>query len=394
MAPIIRLQTAVFFVMLAFASVYSTLAVYAGALGASSLATGLVLAVTGGARLLVNVPAGILSERFGRRNVLSGGLLLLAAGSILAVWADGLRQLSVCLILQAVGSAAYTTAALSLIADISTSENRLRDLAGYQGAFVIGASFGPLLGGEAVAAFGNVAPFALQAAFSLLALGVTWHPWPAVLQRVPQPPAAGSVRGAITGPAVAVFGLMFVRTSTSWLLLPFMAQQNLGMSVDAIGIMLTAGALANVAVLPFAPRFALLVGRSAIVNISGALIVLGVLLLAVPGSFGLFSSSVLCGVAVGLGLPTLTAIAADRTPKGQTGAVMGIIRSMSDVALLTGPPLVGAAVDHLAFGQLGGVALCAVVAVACVLIYGLMSRARASAVLFGAVTLSLSRFGT
>src|SRR5882724_11458304 len=74
----------VFLVTTGMGMVWSILALYATALGASAAMVGMLIAVFGGARLVVNLPAGIASERFGRHRIMLLGLALLALASIAA----------------------------------------------------------------------------------------------------------------------------------------------------------------------------------------------------------------------------------------------------------------------------------------------------------------------
>src|SRR5208282_542764 len=65
--------------------VWSMITVYATALGASATVAGAMISAYGAARLLVNLPAGIASERFGRMRVMQFGVLVLALGSFVAL---------------------------------------------------------------------------------------------------------------------------------------------------------------------------------------------------------------------------------------------------------------------------------------------------------------------
>src|SRR5262245_22166037 len=121
--PIAPILAVVFLMTAGMGMVWSVLALYAESLGASVTMVGVMIACWGGARLLSNVPAGILSQRFGRTRAILAGLTALATGSFVAMFTSDFKTLLLCLAIQAVGSAVYVTSALAAIADLGTPES-------------------------------------------------------------------------------------------------------------------------------------------------------------------------------------------------------------------------------------------------------------------------------
>src|SRR5258708_10657521 len=159
------------------------------------------------------------------------------------------------------------TAALSALGDISTPESRVRDMAAYQGASSIGISIGPGIGGLPAAAWGYPAPFLLQGIFSVLAIVmlILTAPKRTASSGSGSPPVGRPKlafdRKLIGGLVLLTYGVFFARIAANWVLLPLVAQ-TLGLSVGELGMLLTAGCLANLCPLPLAtlatPRFGLL----------------------------------------------------------------------------------------------------------------------------------------
>ena len=58
--------------------------------------------------------------------------------------------------------------------------------------------------------------------------------------------------------------------------------------------------------------------------------------------------------------PILSAYAIDAAPAGSVGAAMGMLRTVIDLAIITGPAIIGALVDQLALGYAAGLWLCGV----------------------------------
>src|SRR5690606_5118787 len=78
--------------------VWSILAIYGQSLGASAAVVGLMISAYGGARLLVNIPSGYVSERMGRRAMMSAGCALIAGSSFAAMALVRIDAFFVCLL--------------------------------------------------------------------------------------------------------------------------------------------------------------------------------------------------------------------------------------------------------------------------------------------------------
>ena len=166
------LTAQVFIIMLGLGLATPILPLYAQSFGLNAAAVGSLITVFGVARILINIPAGHWSERFGRRKLLILGPLITAAGSFGFAVATSFPQLLVWRVLQGVGSAVLTTAAMVALADLSAPGNRGRIMSLYQGSLLLGAGAGPALGGVIAGAWGFRAPFFMFGAFTLL--GGAW----------------------------------------------------------------------------------------------------------------------------------------------------------------------------------------------------------------------------
>ncbi len=340
--------------------VWSILAVYATTLGASAAMVGLLIAAFGGARLVVNLPAGFASEKFGRHPVMLIGLGLLALASFVATRTTSFPALILCLLGQGVGCSMLITAALSALGDISTPESRVRDMAAYQGASSIGISIGPGIGGLSAAAWGYSAPFLLQGIFSVLAIVmlILTAPKRTASSGSGSPPVGRPKlafdRKLIGGLVLLTYGVFFARIAANWVLLPLVAQ-TLGMSVGEIGMLLTAGGIANLCTLPIANLATGRFGRLATIVTASAVTVVSLLLLAdVHSTIVCWIVACLLSVSSGLAMPILSAYAIDAAPPGAVGAAMGTLRMVTDLGIVSGPVIAGLIVDQLGLGYAGG----------------------------------------
>ncbi|WP_430460195.1 MFS transporter [Thalassolituus sp. LLYu03] len=102
--------------------------------GATPALLGLAMGVYGLTQALLQIPAGTLSDRIGRKPIIIGGLLVFAAGSLLAASADSVWGVIAGRALQ--GGGAIASAIMALVTDLTREENRMKAMAS------IGASIG------------------------------------------------------------------------------------------------------------------------------------------------------------------------------------------------------------------------------------------------------------
>ena len=136
--------------------------------GATPTLIGLALGIYGLTQGLLQIPYGMLSDRFGRKKMITIGLLIFAAGSLLAASADNIYVIIAGRALQ--GSGAVAAVLMALAADLSREEHRLK-MMGFIGvsigfAFAISMVAGPILHKMV----GLSGLFVLTAVLSLLAI--------------------------------------------------------------------------------------------------------------------------------------------------------------------------------------------------------------------------------
>jgi len=108
---------------------------------------GIALGAYGLTQALLQIPFGMMSDRFGRKPVIAAGMLLFAAGSAIAAMATSIEGVLLGRIIQ--GSGAVAAAVIALAADLTRDEHRTKAMAMI--GITIGVSFaismvlGPLL---------------------------------------------------------------------------------------------------------------------------------------------------------------------------------------------------------------------------------------------------------
>lgn len=151
-------------------SILPVLAIYAQGLpgGASPFLVGIALGIDGLAQAFLQIPFGLLSDRYGRKRIIYAGLILFALGSFIAAGAHDIYIIILGRLVQ--GTGAIAAAVIALTADLTREEHRAKGMA------VIGMSIGVTFGasmvlGSALAHFINVSGiFAMTGVLALLAI--------------------------------------------------------------------------------------------------------------------------------------------------------------------------------------------------------------------------------
>jgi MFS family permease len=305
------------------------------------------------ARVVMDIPAGFLADRFGRKRNMVFGLILIILSAIAAGTANNYVWLILARIVQGLGSALYMTSATTWVAQVTAGESRGRYMSLYSGLILAGASFGPTIGGYVAVQFGLHAPFFAYAVFAFIGLMATL-PLKETTDSVQTTQSRMRMRDVpgvlLNRPFLlvncSVLALFFLRSGLRSTLVPLYTSLNLGLAEDKIGILLTVAAVAT-AVCTFPSGFLSdRIGRKK--PIMTCLFLSGIAALLIPLQGSLNS---LIGVMVFFGLSTglqgsIAAWPADVAPKDKLGTSMGVYRVMGDIGMVLGPITVSYVADY------------------------------------------------
>ncbi|MCH8026068.1 MAG: MFS transporter [Chloroflexi bacterium] len=351
-------------IMLGQGVIAPVLPLYAKDFGVSTTMIGASISVFGLARILFNLPAGLLSDRLGRRLLLVGGPIITAVGSILSAFAGDIWSLLVFRFIAGIGSAAFMTAGITLVTDISTPENRGRMLSLHLGSLLIGVSIGPAVGGLTAELINLRAPFilvgVLSAACAVWALRVMPETRGRTAAASDQGAGESNVDVAAAGPSAPIsirslagntglllvslvtFSIFFTRTGARQTVLPLSGNEDFGLSAGLLGLIFAMMALINLATIIPSGMWADRFGRKRVI-VPSILLAAGALgLFAVTDSLVVFLiAAVLLALGTGISGPAPAAYAADVIPAEARGMGMGLFRTYSDIGFVVGPLLLG-----------------------------------------------------
>jgi MFS family permease len=153
-------------------SILPVLAIYAQQLpgGASPFLVGIALGIDGLAQAFLQIPFGLLSDRYGRKPVIYVGLALFALGSFIAAGADNIHIIILGRLVQ--GTGAIAAAVIALTADLTREEHRSKSMAviGMSIGFTFGASM--VIGPALAHVVGVSGIFAMTGVLALAAMAV------------------------------------------------------------------------------------------------------------------------------------------------------------------------------------------------------------------------------
>ena len=114
--------------------------------GITPTLVGLVIGIYGLTQATFQIPFGMLSDRFGRKPIITLGLLLFAVGSLMAAFSTSIGGLILGRALQ--GCGAIASAVLALAADLTREEHRIKAMAlmgmSIGMSFILALAIGPL----------------------------------------------------------------------------------------------------------------------------------------------------------------------------------------------------------------------------------------------------------
>ncbi|MFW9925420.1 MAG: MFS transporter [Candidatus Thorarchaeota archaeon] len=352
---VLNLSLVTLLVLLGLSLVAPILPTYAESFQVSYTLVGFVVSSFAVTRMILDMPAGLLSRRYDKKRIMIIGLVLLSTSSVVAGLATSYITLVIARMIEGAGSALYVTTATVFLAQISGEEKRGQWMSLYMGMLLLGAIFGPTFGGVLADLYDIRAPFFAYAIITGLAVIPTLA--------LPKMSNSGNlsnpldlneitkdIREVLSNPSFllvtfAVFTMFLLRTGVRSTLVPLFAANNLGFSSGDIGFVLTIGGITTALTMVPMGSVSDKIGRK--IPLALCLVLTAAIILLIPSTVDLLTISVVIGVygaVIGLSGPS-AAYVTDVSPQDKLEISMGLYRTISDLGFVVGPLLLGFLAD-------------------------------------------------
>ena len=348
--PLLLMALTVFIDLTGFGIILPLLPFWAEHLGAGPVEVGLILTLYALAQLIFTPLLGALSDRYGRRPVIIGSLLIEALGFALTALTGSLPLLLVARFIGGIG-ASNIGSAQAVVADTTPPEGRARGMGLIGAAIGMGFVVGPAIGGVLAGTGTGVAlPFwaamavaLLNAALVALLLPETRPRTVGALRTSDQAPRVAGWRQALGHPAIVrlvAINLLFTLAFTAMeAVFPLFTQAGFGWHATQNGyvftyvgvvIVLVQGGLVGRLVKRFGER-ALLIGGLGLLAVGLALLPLSSNLALLLVALGVLSAG------DGLVTPATSALLSIASRDDAQGQTLGISQAAAGLGRILGP---------------------------------------------------------
>lgn len=368
------------------------LPLFASYLGADPSEVGMVASVSAFTGIIASIPAGILSDRFGRKTMLVLSLIVFSTAPFLYVFIDKIWQLALVRFYHGFATAIFIPVAMALVADLFHKERGER-MGWFSTSTLLGRFLAPIAGGTIIGAMvfnpglGYKFVYFLCGIAGIISLILTFK-LPFLSDNKPERQDWREIfssfksvisKRLILATAVVEAAILFAY-GTFETFLPIYSMRA-GRSAYEVGIFLSVQVITLALTKPVMGKFSDKHGREPQI-FWGALI--GALCI---GSFSFFKSffpllslSILFGLSLSIVTSATSAFIADLSRRETHGSAMGILGSVMDIGHTTGPLVSGFLVVYLGLEMafLGAGAILLIVAtgfLAKVYLLGCRSRA-------------------
>jgi len=336
------------------------IALVAIAEGASTGVAGLMLSMLGIGRILGDVPAARLADRFGDRRAMMGAATVTALGLLVCWVMPTIAALAAALLVIGVCNATFYLARQTYISEVVPIDLRARALSTLAGSHRIGLFIGPFVGAAAISTWGTRAAFGV-AIVSTVATSILLLVVPDQEHAGDRPPAhrgGGSARATYRahrqlfwtlGVAVVIVGAVRAARQT---VLPLWAEH---IGLDATTTSLVFGVANAVDMSLFYPAGQVMDRLGRLWIAIPAMGLLGIGMMGLPLAHGavlLGLMAIVMSLGNGIGSGIMMTLGADAAPARNRTTFLAVWRLLSDTGNAAGP-LIPAAIATVATLALG-----------------------------------------
>ncbi len=344
-----------FIVMLGVGIIVPLLPTFAEDLGASGLWIGIIFSAYSFSRLIFLPLAGKLSDIYGRKIIISVGLLLYALVSVFYIFAQTPEHLSVVRLVHGTTSAMIIPVAMAYTAEISPEGLEGQFMGSFSRCLFLGMAFGPLLGGIISEAIGIRYTFLSLSLMGFLTLILVIFAFPS--EGTIKKRELGLLKSIKNPELRFAFIFRFLNSMGRGSVISFLPLYLgiIGISKFFIGLLISINLFTSAFIQPGSGKLSDKIGPVYPVTIST---VLGAFILySLPRveNFGLLIIlSMSLGITSALSIPAINAIiATEGKSHGGMGELMGALSASKSMGRIAGPVISGIIYDLFGAGLTG-----------------------------------------
>jgi len=358
-------------------------------LGGGPAAVGLIASISAGTGILFSFPAGILSDRIGRKRMLIFSAIVFATAPFLYLLVREIWQLALVRFYHGLATAIFLPVAMAMVSDLF-QKGRGEKMGWFSTATLLGRFMAPALGGAILGFYATDQATGFHTLYLVcgiagLAVFLSLFCLPALNQSTPQktgphPHWREGIKELLGNRGImmtcAVEAAILFAYGTFETFLPAHALKA-GLNPYQIGLCLSSQIITIALAKPVMGRFSDHHGRPQQILVGAVAAGICIAFLSIADSFlVLLALSILLGLTISVVTSASAAHIADQSKDGAQGSAMGILGSIMDIGHSLGPLLGGilAASFGLPASFLGA---CTVLAAASLLFF--ISQARPAA---------------
>ena len=331
-------------------------------LGGSVALAALVVTLIGIGSLVSNLPASLITSRWGERWAIVGASAWCAIAMAICMLVPNLAAFTVGVFMIGMASAVYSLARQSYLTEAVPFHFRARALSTLGGVMRIGLFVGPFLGAAVIPFFGLAGAYAVGVvalvASGLLAMRMPELPGErqaAAVARVAAAADAGAARATTTIRAIAAshahifltigIGTLLVSAvrASRQAVVPLWADH---LGLDAATVSLIYGLAGGIDMLVFYPAGKVMDRKGRTWVALPSMLIMGIALLCLPFAHDaatLLAAALALGFGNGIGSGMIMTLGADYSPAAGRAQFLGVWRLMADLGQTGGPALLSAA---------------------------------------------------